>query len=69
MYFGWLEGEVKEGKEDVAMLNDFFMEELRVKHMSIWLLEWGLGRADQRGLDCMSKAIFLGVCSKREQVR
>ena len=66
MYFGWLEGEVKEGKEDVAMLNDFFMEELRVKHMSIWLLEWGLGRMVGRGSGCKLMGVFLRVYSKRK---
>ena len=60
MYFGWLEGEVKEGKEDVAMLNDFFMEELRVNHMSIWLLEWGLGKVVVRGSGYKLMGVFLG---------
>ena len=47
LYFGWLEGEVKVGKEDAAMLNGFFLrEKLRAKHMFVWLLEWDLGRVD-----------------------
>ena len=43
----------------------FLREELRARHKSVWLLEWGLERVVQRGLGYMLKEIFLGVYLER----
>ena len=49
MYFGWLEGEVKEGKEDAAMLNDFFMGGVEGEAYVYLVVGVGLGESGPKG--------------------
>ena len=43
----------------------FLREELRARHKSVWLLEWGLGRVVQRGLGYMYGDISWGLFEEK----
>ena len=52
LYFGWLKGEAKGGKEDATMLNGFFkgVEGFEGEAYVCLVVGMGLGRVVQRGL-------------------
>ena len=49
MYFGWLEGEVKGGKENATMLNGFFNGGVEGEAYFYLVVEVGLGESGSKG--------------------
>ena len=42
------------------------LREMKARHKTVWMLEWGLGRVVGKGLDCKLMGLFLGVYLKRK---
>ena len=57
MYFGWLEGEVKGGKENAAMLNGFFNEGVEGEAYVCLVVGVGLGESGSKGFGLHVKGV------------
>ena len=71
LYFGWLEGEAKGGKENATMLNGFFrggVEGVEGEAYDCLVVGVGFGESGCKGFGLQVKGGLSWVCSKGKQV-